>query len=463
MNKQVAWLLAFWLLIVETVCAQQVEKRDMELLGHNDLQGRSAYQPTIQRQGNRWIAYIGHHRGETLNPLTGRMEHNGTSVVDVTDPRAPKFLAHIPGEASGAQMTRVCDGKMLPKGDPKKVYLLRTFGDSADEVWDVTVPEKPSRVSKINGFRSTHKNYWECDTGIAYLPASGERNTWRASRVTHIYDLSDPAKPVKIREFALAEQRAESTAYEPHQIHGPISMPQLNRVFFGYGTSARGVGQIVDREKLLKGAPRPTVENLKAPEIGRIILPQFLGAHTTFPLYGMEIAEFAADREGRLRNFVVVVNEASGNKCSSARQMVWFIDVTDEERPLGVSNFNVPEASGDFCKRGGRFGAHASNENMTAIYYKRLMFFSYFNAGVRAVDVRDPYQPQEVAYYIPAITDKTEKRCPNPESCKAVIQINNVEVDDRGYIYAVDRANSGLFILELSGAARKIANFSAER
>jgi hypothetical protein len=40
-----------------------------------------------------------------------------------------------------------------------------------------------------------------------------------------------------------------------------------------------------------------------------------------------------------------------------------------------------------------------------------------------------------------------------------VIQINNVDVDDRGYLYAVDRANSGLFVLELTGEARALANF----
>jgi hypothetical protein len=34
-----------------------------------------------------------------------------------------------------------------------------------------------------------------------------------------------------------------------------------------------------------------------------------------------------------------------------------------------------------------------------------------------------------------------------------------VEVDDRGYVYVVDRANTGLHILELTGAARKVANF----
>ena len=101
---------------------------------------------------------------------------------------------------------------------------------------------------------------------------------------------------------------------------------------------------------------------------------------------------------------------------------------------------------------------------MTDIYYGRLMFFSHFNAGVRAVDIRDPYHPKEVAYYIPAITKNTDKRCITVESgqerCKTAIQTNNVEVDDRGYIYAVDRANTGLHILELTGEARKIANFA---
>ena len=39
------------------------------------------------------------------------------------------------------------------------------------------------------------------------------------------------------------------------------------------------------------------------------------------------------------------------------------------------------------------------------------------------------------------------------------IQTNNVEVDDRGYIYIVDRANTGMHILELTGEARKVAKF----
>ena len=47
------------------------------------------------------------------------------------------------------------------------------------------------------------------------------------------------------------------------------------------------------------------------------------------------------------------------------------------------------------------------------------------------------------------------------EAERKAIQTNNVEVDDRGYIYIVDRANTGMHILELTGPARKVANMKA--
>jgi hypothetical protein len=451
------------------------EASNMKLVGYNDLQARSAYQPTIHHQGDRWIAYVGHHGGtdatpNPVNSLTGKAEPNGTSIVDVTDPAHPKYLHHIPGqegkyEGGGAQMVRVCDGKTLPKGDPNAVYLLRAVGSEGHEIWNVADPASPVLVARIGqGLKDTHKNWWECDTGIAYL-VSGAPD-WRTRRMTQVYDLSDPAHPQKIRDFGLPGQEPGATGAVPTELHGPISLgPQANRVYFGYGTDKAGILQIVDRDKLLNGPKEPTTDNLRYPEVARLPMAAFNGAHTTFPMKGMPIAEFGRDKDGQTRDIVMIVDEAIQNECGEPRQMVWFADVTTETRPMMMSSFTVPEASGNFCERGGRFGAHSSNESMAPVFYKKMAFIAFFNAGVRALDIRDPYHPREVGYFIPAITEKTDKRCVSAdgkERCKVAIQTNNVETDERGYIYIVDRANTGLHILELTGDARAVAGLPKE-
>jgi hypothetical protein len=449
--------------------ADQEEARNMRLVGANDLQARNAYQPVVIEQQGRWIAYIGHAGGIALNPQSGVREPNGTSIVDVTDPKNPRYLVHIPGDANGhergADMVRLCHGRDLPKGARDKIYLLRTFGQRAHEIWDVTAPEKPELITRIGGgYIDTHKNWWECDTGIAYL-VSGVPG-WRLQRrgITQVYDLSDPAKPVYIRDFGLVSQLPNSSGVAQGELHGPISLgPKGNRIYFGYGAARDGVMQIVDREKLIKGPKEPTVDNLRYPLIAQLDLPGFIAAHSTLPVLGIDVPAFAKDDRGQRRDFVFIVNESVRAECiGETRQMAYVVDITDEKHPFPVANIDVPEASGDFCSRGGNFGAHAVNENQPPMYAKRVLFFSWYNAGVRAVDIRNPYSPREIGYYIPAVTDKTDPRCVTTAAgkhCKTAIQTNNVEVDDRGYIYIVDRANTGLHILELTGEARAVADF----
>ena len=444
------------------------EASNMRLVGYNDLQARSAYMPVIHRQGDRYIAYVGHHGGRRVNPPTGRDEANGTSIVDVTIPGKPRYLAHVPGdkgraESGGAQMVRICNGSELPKGDRSKVYMLRSFGNVAHEVWDVTQPEKPVRLVIVEQkLRGTHKNWWECDTGIAYL-VSGLAG-WMSNRMTQIYDLSDPAKPVHIRSWDVAEQAPGGKGEVRYRLHGPISTgPKGNRVYFGYGTAANGLVQIVDRDKLLKGAREPTPANLREAVITQFPTPPYMGAHTTLPILGIRVPGLNKYTKGpQHRDVILIVNESTSNECNEPRQAAYIVDITNERTPLGISTFDVPEQPHGFCTRGGRFGAHASNEYQHPAYDKRIVFMSWFNAGVRTVDIRDPYSPKEIGYYIPGITEKTDQRCVKDASgsrCKRAIQTNNVEVDDRGLIYIVDRADTGMHILELTGSARAVAAF----
>jgi hypothetical protein len=457
---------------------------DMRLLGFHDLQARSAYQPIIHRQGDRFIAYIGHHGGHGVNPITGVDEPNGTSILDVTAPSRPVYLKHLAGqsgagEAGGAQMVRACNGDTLPKGVPGRTYLLRTLGTDGHQIWDTTDPRNPMLVSTvITGLKDTHKSWWECDTGIAYIVSDGRPDGWVVSRMTKVYDLSNPAKPLFLRNFGLVgQQQGSDPKKAPINLHGPISLGPnglpggigKNRIYFGYGTNTQGILQIVDRDKLLNDPTldavtrvNPTVAQLLYPQLGRLDMFPSAGAHTTFPVLQQPVPDFADNTLGAVRDFVVITDEAIANECRENRQLVYFADVTTEAKPFTVANYQVPEAEGNYCQRGGRFGSHSSSENFTPIYYGRVMFFAWFNAGVRAVDIRDPFNPVEIAFYVPATTAKTDPRCVttnNVETCKIAIQTNNVDVDDRGIIIIVDRANTGMHLLKLAGDARKVANF----
>jgi hypothetical protein len=478
------------------IAQQKSEASNMELVGYNNLQGREAYQPTIIRQGDRWIAYIGAEDGAPprLNSLTGKVEPSGTSVLDVTDPKHPKFIANIPGEMvkasqvtipgesgekevpTGAQFVRACNGSDLPHGDKTKSYMLRSFGKTAFELWDVTDPAKPNRINVIvGGLRNTNKPWWECNTGIAYLPggpldwgttAKGN-DQWNAGSHALIYDLSDPAKPVFIRSFGLPGQQPGSGSPVPiSSLHWVLSTgPKGNRVYFAYGNAGNGIVEIVDRDKLLNGPKEPTDGNLRSPVIARIDFPASIGAHTIFPLMQMKLPEFSKQKNGQVQSFFALTGQGHGSnrECQEWRQMFRVFDITDESKPVGVATWTVPEASQGFCSVGGVFGAHSTNENFTPIYYERVLFLTFHNAGVRALDIRDPYHPKEIGSYIPAVTETTQPSCMGKGAdrhCKTVTDTNNVEVDDRGYIYIVDIAGTGMHILKLTGSARPVADFT---
>jgi hypothetical protein len=94
--------------------------------------------------------------------------------------------------------------------------------------------------------------------------------------------------------------------------------------------------------------------------------------------------------------------------------------------------------------RGGRCGAHNVHENPPAKgawKSENIVLGTFFNAGVRAYDISDPYDPREVAWYIPEA----------PKGSRTgTAQINDVFVDDRGVVFCVDRHAGGLYALEMT-------------
>jgi len=191
--------------------------------------------------------------------------------------------------------------------------------------------------------------------------------------------------------------------------------------------------------------------------------------HIPVPIGKITVQDFVTDTGnpdlGTVRDIVFVTSEATANYCAGqVRHMSWTVDATDEGRPQSIDTDQVSAASGRFCDRGGRFGPHATNEEFGGPFYQKLVFTSQFNAGVRVTDVRDPYNLKEAAFFIPAVNANTDLRCGpyqgNPNKCVQVVQTNNVATDDRGFVYIVDRADSGMHVLRLTGDAARIAGLS---
>ena len=442
------------------------EAWNMALLGHHDLQGRDAYHAVPHRYGDHSILFVGHHSGEGMNTQSGVVETNGMSVVDITDPTAPIYLHHEPatGEAPNRQHIQVCDGSDLPDGDPAKIYLAATSGGLGAELLDVTDPADPQFISTIytteltdTGRRGTHKIFWDCESGIGYL--NGTPEGWRITRVLQVWDLGNPDEPGFIRDFALDGSQPGATGPIPTALHAPFAFG--DRVYLGYGASDGGIIQILDRDKLINGDPdvedpfAPTPENLLYPQISRLDMPTYYGAHTVKPIFGVEVADYAETETNRLLDLALVPSEEFHDACEADRDPLFVLDITEPDKPFPISTFQTEEALGDFCTRGLRFGPHSINDEYHPNFDKKLVVMSYFNAGIRVADIRDPFRPAEIAYYIPKMTETTHELCdPN---CDIQIQTNNVDIDYRGYIFAVDRAGTGLHILELTGEAREIA------
>ena len=81
-----------------------------------------------------------------------------------------------------------------------------------------------------------------------------------------------------------------------------------------------------------------------------------------------------------------------------------------------------------------------------------LAWIAYFNAGVRLVDLSDPYNLREVGYYVPKPNERSH---PVEKGQATAIQMNDVDLDDRGLAYATDRTGAGLFILQRTGTTNR--------
>ena len=376
----------------------RAESWNMRLLGHSDLAGHGDGS-RIDKKGD--FLYIAHMKGM------------GVTILNVADPAQPQVVNQI------AKAPGVHNHKVQIAGDLMIVNHERAPWERGDyrpgiQLYDIAKPDSPKEVSfyQTTG-RGVHR-FWFADGRYAHLPTSAEGFSNR------IYSIVDVQEPTRVREVGkwwlpgLWAAGGETPGWNPNKsvwCHGIIA--NGDRAYVSYQDEGLAILDISDI-----AAPRL---------ISRLdLMPPFRGhTHTALPL--------------PRRKLLIVAEESVRNGGADGYKMVWVIDVRDETKPVPIAGFPIPE--GNFCERGGRFGPHNIHENRPGSKDDdMLIYLCYFNAGIRVVDISNPFRPTETGFFIP----------PTPPGQPA-IQINDVYVDTDGLIYITDRVGGGLYILEYTG------------
>jgi hypothetical protein len=407
----------------DSLPAGRVYAENVEVVGYSDLGGRPGFKLAMQEVGGRWFLYLGH------------LWHRGWSIVDVTDPAAPVLVRFLPGPANTrTAQIQVADGRMvtgLERMDPGWGGDPDAPNDEGVLIWDVHDPVAPVRQGQFRtGGTGTHRNSYH---GGRYVHLASHLPGY----TSHIYqaiDIEDPENPKEVARWWLPGQwrdggeRPEAPAHL--WLHGGAHV-EGDRAYLPYSSGGLVILDIGDIH-----APRLVSRLAFSPPF----LP-FIGVHTAVPLPS--------------RRLVVVNSEAIEEGCREPANFAGLVDVSDEAAPRLVSLFPLPAPPPgapyrNFCEKGGRFGPHNQHQPQRQPALMRrddLVYLTYFNAGLRIVDISDPRLPREVGSFVP----------PDPEQRKGLLpktlvaQSEDVLVDARGYIYVTDK-NHGLYVLRYTGA-----------
>ena len=389
----------------------------VRVVGYHDLDARPAFKLAMQEVGGRFYLYMGH------------LWHRGWSVLDVTDPGAPRLLRFIEGPANTWTIQiQVAAGRMITALE----RIAPGWGGDADApgeegvlIWDVSDPETPRRLGKFTtDGGGTHRNYYD---GGRYLHLAAGMSGY-VGNVYVIVDIGDPSAPREVARWWVPGQwhdGGESGAPAATSLHGGPYV-EGDRAYLPYGGAGLVILDVADVVH-----PRPVSRLPFSPPF-----QSFIAVHTAVPLPA--------------RRLVSVNSEAIKEDCDEPLGFAGLVDVRDERAPRLHSLFPLPAAPAgapfrNFCERGGRFGPHNQHQpqHQTVLFDRDdLVFLTYFNAGLRVIDIADARQPREVGWFVPP--DPVERRGTLPT--KLVAQSEDVLVDRRGYIYLTDK-NHGLYVL----------------
>ncbi|MEQ9923882.1 MULTISPECIES: LVIVD repeat-containing protein [Pectobacterium] len=404
--------------------------RNMRLIGHSDQGGRP---DGVQVMVHRGYAYIGH------------MVSQGVSIVDVRDARNPKpagFIAAPPGTWNIHLQTHddlllVVNARDLfadASFAEEKVYYTRSVADTVStkqqgkswsaglRIFDISTPDKPHEISflPLDGI-GIHR-IWYVGGRWAYVSALLDGYS---DYIFLTIDLADPQHPEVAGRYWLPGMHSAGgeTASWPegkrYALHHAIISGDT-----AYGSWRDGGLTLLDVSD--RTNPQLISHRNWSPPFGG-------GTHTALPLPD--------------RDLLIVLDEAVLDNQEDGEKLIWVFDIREPSNPVSIATFPQPKEA-DYVKKGAHFGPHNLHENRPGSFISSsLIFATYQNAGVRAYDISNPYQPKETGALVPAAPARmVDKRPGRPQ----IIQSCDVFVDADGIIYSTDY-NAGLSIIEYRG------------
>ncbi|MSQ51883.1 MAG: hypothetical protein EXR28_08345 [Betaproteobacteria bacterium] len=396
----------------------------MRLLAQHELQGFGGIGEGMalqQARDGRRILWLAHEAAP--KNFTG---------VDVTDPRNPRVIVQ-----TELPHAKVRSNSLDITGDVMAVaYQTSAVGlkPAGFDLFDISKPEQPKLISHFDASgpysRGVHQ-VWFVDGEFVHMSGGAPDFQPRYPEDDQFYrivDVRNPGKPIDAGRWWLPGTREGDAEPAPvridprtatgHRVHNTNVFPaRPDRAYLGYIDGGAIILDIADKS------------NPKL--VGRWNhSPPFNGfTHTVLPLFS--------------RNLLIVSDECTRDDGVDWPRLVWVVDGRNEANPVPISTFPAPPVDA-FIKRGGRFGAHNLHENQpgpTSFRSDSIIIGTFFNAGVRVYDTANPFQPQEIAYYVPEAPKLSRT---------GAIQLNDVYVDEKRIVYTVDRHAGGLYILELT-------------
>ena len=380
-----------------------VSSKNVRLLGNSDLNGHgNGGQVTVTSRGGEYYAFIGH------------MKDMGTSIVNVTNPKKPKIVSQIPIEDNThSHKVRVCGNIMLVNSE--QLGAGEDF-EAGLRFYDISDPSKPIETSFFEtGGKGVHRFWVDCNSRLAYI-SSEMKGYLKAIFV--VVDFSNPTKPKEVSRWWLPGQWTEGGEVPTWNIkelsywhHHPVVLG--SRAYLGYWDA----GFVIL-------------------DISNIHRPRFVSRGNYNPPYGGTFhTALPISRPIHDQRWLIVFQESLAPPSLEGKKLMWVVDVTAETNPVPVATFDVPAV--DLSKIDDRFGPHQPHEDVNL--KDDLIYAAWFGAGLRIINISNPYTPKEVGFFLPECEDQK------------MIQTNDVFVDDRGLVYIIDRLNRGLDILKYTG------------